>query len=185
MTDPSEMVQKFGPTPGAQATLTKLEVDLQIIPANEPSCITYTAYCVMLKKDTMAQLIENQGQTLGTLVENIHFTDVTHGVGIPAGQAFLNPQFFRILKKYTFQVGQELAGDGGNTQKQLSSSVFRKTFTVRPNKLLKNGRGDFDPAAVSTFRNDAQVYFIIFSDNIALDAQYPTITANCMLTVKS
>jgi len=184
VTDPSGWTKRFGPTPGPMAMLTKVEFDLQIVPANESACITYSAFAVMLKKDTMAQIVENQGMGLATLVEGIHYTDVDHGL-IPAGQVILNPDFFHVLKTYKFQIGQELAGAGAEAQRQLSKSVWRKSFKLYPKKLLKNGRGDFDPAVMSTLRNDAQVYFIVFTDNSAADAQHPTLTANCAITVKS
>lgn len=185
LTDPSTWVQRFGPTPGPQAMLTKVEVDMQIIPANEPSAITYTIYVVSLKKETSAQLLNNKGNGLITLDQTVHFVDTVQGVGLNAGQVFLNPQFFHVHKKWTFINGQNLAGDYTQAQKQLSKSAWRKNFTLYPRKLLMNGRGDFDPGTQVTWRNDAQLYVLFFSDNTSLDAQSPTVTANCLLTVKS
>lgn len=184
LTNPAGWTKVFGPEPSDMPTLYKVEVDLSIIPANEPSAVKYSVFVVSLKTDTSSQLTENKGSGLVSLDQGIHYTDVANGL-LHAGQVFLNPQFFRVHKQYKFTIGQELAGDGSQAQRQLSASEKRINFTVYPKQLIKNGRGGFDPASTSTFPDAAQLYVFVFSDNQTVDAQSPTMTANASITLRS
>lgn len=184
ITNPPGWTKVFGPPPGDLPIMQKVELDMMIIPANEPSAVTFTVYVVSLRPETMSQLTENKGPGLVTLDQGTHYTDVAHGI-LHAGQVALNPQFFKIHKSYRFTKGQELAGDGSTIQRSLSGSVWRASCVLYPNKLLKNGRGDFDPASTSTFDDKAQLYVLAFSDNSTVDAQSPTLTVNASITLKS
>jgi len=163
----------------------KVEFDMRINPANEPQNIVYSVFIVSLNPQNSDQLVANMNVNLATLTEGTHYTDVASTTPpVHGGQVILNPNFFKIHKQYKFAKGQNLAGLGGYQQKSNADSQWRKQCTLYPKVGIRNGRGDFD-LTQNTFRNEAQLYVLLFSSNHTGDMQSPTFTCNTLVTLKS
>lgn len=187
LTQMSSWVKRFGPDPGGVASLLKLDYDFQFKTDTEPGPTTLTAFLVTLKHDTMSQLTENAGSDLTALVENIHYLTGTApdgGLTITSGQGFLNPVYFNIHKTWKFSLGIKQY-DSVPTNSRTDRDMYRITGTYYHKRKLVNGRGNFDPALMTTCANDAKVFLIVFSDNISAIEGSPRLDGTCVATVKS
>lgn len=189
LTKVSGWAKRFGPDPAGVSELYKIDYDFQFKSATEPGPTTCTAFLVTLKNDTMTQLTENQGTDLqGGLVENVHYINGKQpaggGLDIQSGQTYLNPSFFNIKKQWHFSVGGRDFSDPDQVQR-CCRDMYRFRATCWNQKKLVNGRGAFDPAAMSTINNEAKVFLIVFSDNISTVEGSPRLDATSMITLKS
>ena len=191
LTKTSTMVKRFGPDAGGVPYLHKIDYDFQFKCHSEEGPTTFTAFLVTLRTDTMSQLTENQGTDLqGGLLENIHYMNGLQqdnsGVNYTSGQVELNPAYFKILKRWNFAIGVETFSTAANEpSRSLDESYRRYTGMVKVNKKLQNGRGNFDPASMSTFQNEAKVFLLTFTDNVTSIEGAPVLDGQCMLTVRS
>lgn len=193
MTKLSTWIERFGPSPAGVPYLHKIDYDLYFKEGDEAGPTTFTAFLVSLKSDTQTQLCENQGTDLSAgLVENTHYisgqqaTDT--GLDIGSGQVYLNPAYFRVHKKMQFALGKDMfwTGSGSAPQsKNMSDTGRRFTGTIKCNKKLQNGRGNFAPSVMSTCDNSAKVFLLVFSDNASGVEGSPILNGQCMVTVRS
>ena len=191
LTKTSTMVKRFGPDAAGVPYLHKIDYDFIYKCAGEDGPTTFTSFLVMLRPDTMAQLTENQGTDLqGSLLENIHYMNALQtdagGATYTSGQIELNPAYFKILKRWNFSIGVETFSTAANEpSRSLDESFKRYTGSIKVNKKLQNGRGNFDPSSMTTFQNEAKVFLLTFTDNITGIEGSPRLDGQCMVTVRS
>lgn len=189
LTKVADWTARFGTSPAGVPYLHKINYDFYFKTADETGPTTFTAFIVTLRKDTQTQLTENLGTDLQSgLVENVHYISSEEaaggGLAVPSGQVMLNPAFFRIHKRWEFALGEE-GFYSGMKLKNMSDSGRRFTGVIRHPKKLMNGRGDFDPAGVSTIDNSAKVFLLVFTNNQSGLEGSPILDGTCMVSIKS
>jgi len=173
----ADWTQSFGPDPTGQVMLRKLEYDLQFTMNNENSAITFSAFLVGLRPNTCSQLIENVGEGLGSMTENIHYTRGPASNG-GQGQVYINPEFFKIYKTHRFQISSDQYRSTPENARNQLGTVKRFSGSVRMSKRLQSGRAEWDPSAVSTMPQEYRMYWLVFNDNSALDGLFPVMTGS-------
>jgi len=183
-TNTGDMTRVFGDEPGAGAAFNRVDLDLQVTIASEPSEITYSFFLVSLRAETASQLISNVGEDLGSLVLSTHYTKGPNNHG-GYGQVFLNPEFFIIHRTSRFQLSGLKYDDGvgGEGRNQLGT-VKRLVWSLPWRKPLVSGRGKWTES-VSTVPYTARLWLLMFNDNSAIDAQNPHVTGNGLWHVSS
>jgi len=189
LTKVADWTERFGITPAGVPFLHKIDYDLYFKTNDEAGPTTFTVFIVSLRGDTQTQLTENQGTDLQSgLVENVHYITGEEALGGglvgTSGQVHLNPAFFRVHKRKDFALGEE-GFYAGMKLKNMSDSGRRFTGSIKHHKKLVNGRGDFDPAGMSTINNSAKLFLIVFTNNASGLEGSPILDGTCMVTVKS
>jgi len=174
----------FGPTPTGQVMLRKLEYDLQFTCNNENSAITFSCFLVGLRPQTCSQLIENVGEGLGSMTENIHYTRGPASNG-GQGQVYINPEFFKIFKTHRFQISSDQYRTTSEPARNQLGTVKRYNGHINMNKRLLSGRAEWDPSQVSTMPQEYRMYWLVFNDNSALDGLFPVMTGSGLWHVSS
>jgi len=185
LTQMAAWTKRFGPDPGGTCSLVKIEMDLHFKCANEPSPVTFSCFLATLNPQNADQITENLGQTLAGLIQNIHFIDGVATGPVNQGQVYLNPEFFRVHKTWKFTIGTTQLNSTSEAQRSGEFSHKRIVTKLYHQRKLANGRGNFDPSSQSTITNESKVYLIVFTDNLVIDLQYPTLDVNALCTVKS
>jgi len=142
---------------------------------NEPDTTTFTMFLVSLKDDIGTAFNVSTGAL--TLVDTIHYYN-------QSGQVLLNKKCFKIhktIRKTMTNYGTALSAPAAQTQ---SGTNARFMIKATPKQTITNVRGDWKvlPSAIDPSK---QYYFIIFSDNSALDLQNPGFTYNIVRTMKT
>lgn len=183
-TNTGDMTLVFGVDPGAGASFNRVDLDVQVTIANEPSEITYSFFLVSLREETASQLMSNLSEQLTGMTENIHYTKgpPNHGGW---GQVFLNPSFFITHRSSRFQLSGLKYDDGaGSEARNQIGTVKRLHYSIPWRKRLVSGRGVWD-GTVSTVPFTARLWLLMFNDNSAADAQYPHVTGNGLWSISS
>lgn len=181
--DKGSWVKTFGPDPGGIVYQSRMEYDINVKIAAEVGPVAFTAYMVALRPDTADQLIHSNFLTNGP-IPNIHYVAGTQeGVptSLPTGQAYLNPQYFIIKKKWAFHLGKNNYAD--SVTRDMKDTNKRLVGTIPWSKRLHSGLGDFDDATFVD--NSAKLFFLLFSDNVSGFNGSPHLDGIVMHHVKS
>lgn len=146
-----------------QAVWRKTNIDLEIQARDEYAAIDYSIYIVQLTKIGAATLLNYAtGSLNGPLVSGTHY--VTGGT---AGQVFLNPKFFKVLKAKRLMTG--------SNHLPFETASLRKRFYMKfawnkgKGKYIKNPAGDWKstPCPVSYANNP---FILCFNNDSTADA---------------
>jgi len=142
---------------------------------NEPDTTTFTMFLVSLRDDVGTAFNTSTGAL--TLVDQVHYYN-------QSGQVLLNRKCFKIhksMRRTLSNHGTALANPSAQTQ---YGTDCRFTVKFSPRQIITNVRGDWKvlPCAQDPSK---QFYFLIFSDNSAVDLQNPAFTYNIVRTMKT
>jgi hypothetical protein len=142
---------------------------------NEPDTTTFTMFLVSLRDDI--------GTAFNTSTGGLTLTDTVHYYN-QSGQVLLNKKCFKIhkaMRRVLTNHGTALANPSAQSQ---YGTDCRFTIKASPRQVITNVRGDWKvlPCAQDPSK---QYYFLIFSDNSAVDLQSPAFTYNIVRTMKT
>jgi len=142
---------------------------------NEPDTTTFTMFLVSLRDDVGTAFNSATGAL--TLIDTVHYYN-------QSGQVILNKKCFKIhkaMRRVLTNHGTALANPSAQSQ---YGTDCRFTIKARPNQVISNVRGDWKVLPCSQDPSK-QYYFLIFSDNSAVDLQNPAFTYNIVRTMKT
>jgi len=151
-----------------QAKHIKLQCDFTVRAGTEDEGANITVYLVSLRNDCKDALYDTSSGLLAPIVNEDY--------QIANGAAFVNPRSFHIHRKWEilFPARSSAVDPRFNLYK-------RRSFTIRPNCLIKNERGDW--SSLTLPQKPSHNYFLLaFNDNSGLDNEYPTLEFNCLNT---
>jgi len=142
---------------------------------NEPDTTTFTMFLVSLPDDIGTAFNSATGAL--TLVDTVHYYNQN-------GQVLLNKKCFKThktIRRVLTNFGTALSAPAAQSQQGVDS---RFIVRANPRHVITNVRGDWKVLPCSQDPSK-QYYFLIFSDNSAIDLQNPSFTYNIVRTMKT
>lgn len=141
---------------------------------NEEETIGFTAMLVKLR-DTIPDSKYDSATGALTMVPTTDYY-------MTVGQSMINPKYFQIVKKSTFW----LSNYGTALNAPSGQGMLTKQFTwrIKPNNYITNPLGDVKTLSASPDPSK-QYYLIIFNNNSIADGENPTVSINCVNSLRS
>ena len=169
-------------------------LDMSITGGNEATPLYLTAFLVQLQEDTATQVYAETG-SMSTLTRDSDYCCPNVTSGSAAGQdsgygAYLNPDRFKILKRMEFSTSAPTIGwpggpPGGNTGSGLGAALKRHQFKVNYGNTTIKSTGDgaqLQTIPYAEIDPKHKRFIIIFSDNSALDGEFPNVALSGLVT---
>lgn len=177
---------KWGTYPGATINSQKGNlklysqyVDMILEPGGEPSLLNHTIFVVQLRDD-------NAGLARATYIRTTGMTNLTDqvdfvtNIGNPGSQAWLNPQLYKIHKRYEmFTIGDTTADVDDAIMRNHSGGYNRVNFKLTyGGRHLKSSDVSSEVGSITYDDIDPEYkYFIVaFSDNSTVDLENPLLS---------
>lgn len=152
----------------------QFRVSLENPANNEEETVGFTAMLVKLR-DTIPDSKYDSATGALTMAPNADYY-------MTQGQSMINPKYFQIVKKSTFW----LSNYGTALNAPSGQGMLTKQFTwrIKPNNYITNPLGDIK--SLNAAPDPSKQYFlIIFNNNSQFDAEFPTVSINCVNSLRS
>jgi len=162
-------------------------VDFMIEPGGELDLLAHTVFVVQLKNDA-GQARQTYQRTVGmtALQSNV---DYCSNPGRDGAQAWINPQLYRIHKRYEFHTSgntnEPISGDSGIIMQNNSGGMNRHGFKVSygGRHIKATGRSEEVGAVIYDELPPEYKYFmLVFSDNSIADLENPLCSVSSTIT---
>lgn len=150
-----------------QAKHVRMDVDFVIRRGSEHDGVQLTVYIVSPHNNCRDDLFDSNTGSL-SLLSNQDYN-------ITGGIAFVNPQTLKIHKRW--KIGFPPGAQG----EVVYPMEKRKSFTFRPNNLIKNKGGDFSTLRCP-YKPTHNYFMLIFNNNSAVDLEFPNIYGSVVNT---
>lgn len=150
-----------------QAKHVRMDVDFVIRRGSEHDGVQLTVYIVSPHNNCRDDLFDSNTGSL-SLIANRDYS-------ITGGIAFVNPQTLKIHKRW--KIGFPPGAQG----EVVYPMEKRKSFSFRPNNLIKNKGGDFSTLRCP-YKPTHNYFMLIFNNNSAVDIEFPNIYGSIVNT---
>ncbi len=164
-----------------RVTVPSVHCGMQFTAYTELDPVHFTVYHVKLVPLSAADLIATQTRALTNVGTDTELQcrgnfQSTGGVASTNGFVRLNPRYFEVKKKWTFQLGGELAvSPGQQISTNMHDSIKNIEYTIpMGNQVLGSPNGEWTALKADAYKNENLNYILVFTDQSVLDTNSPS-----------
>lgn len=162
-------------------------VDMILTPGGETDVLCHTVFVVQLRddKEGMANQTYRRTSNMSSMTEDLDFCTTPDAGG---AQAYLNPQLYRIHKRYEFITAGDISEPAANeglllTNRVAGNNRVQLKLNYGGRQLRTTGYSEeIQGIAYNDIPPEYKYFIIVFSDNSTIDLENPSFQVHSTIT---